>query len=100
MIGGGALATLTYIGLELNMDMKCIIIKLCMALFVAVGIGWVFNKKCSQVSLSDLTLDNIEALADNSESSDECDGCLRNLYVCRYYGDWGGCLGKAYIFEV
>lgn len=74
-------------------------IKLIVILFIAVGIGWNFNRGYGQASLSDLTLNNIEALANTTESSNECEGCLNSLYICRYYGDWGGCFGSAYIFD-
>lgn len=93
------LAILLHIELKNEMIMKCFA-KLSMILFVAAGMGWSINGEYNKPSLSDLTLNNIDALANSAESGDECKGCVSSLYICRYYGDWGGCLGTAYIFEV
>lgn len=49
--------------------------------------------------LSDLTLVNVEALA-NAESTNECQYCsLSVLAYCRDWG-WGGCLGYPLAYEV
>lgn len=75
------------------------VVKLNIILFIVASIGWGLKQEHHQMPLSDLTLNNIAALA-SSESSNECEGCMPELYICKYFGDWGGCFGIAYIFEV
>lgn len=79
--------------------MKCIV-KLSMILSIAVGAGWILNLEHSKSLLCDLTLSNVNALANSTESGNECEGCASSLYICKYYGNWGGCLGTPYIFEI
>lgn len=74
------------------------IAKVSVILFIAVVTGWSLNSECHETSLSDFALNNIDALASNIESGNECDGCASSLQFCKFYGDWGGCLGTAYVF--
>ena len=57
--------------------------------------SWCFYSRSISISKTSsyLFLENIEALA-RSESSNECAGCLSSLYICKYFGNWGGCLGS------
>lgn len=63
--------------------------------FAAV-MGWnIYSTYHHNTSLSVLTMNNVEALA-SSEINNECEGCAHDLYICKYYGNWGGCLGFSY----
>lgn len=59
----------------------------------------IFSLKNQREEIPSVNIDNIEALARN-ESTNECHGCIVNLYICRIYGDWGGCLGTETMFNV
>lgn len=50
--------------------------------------------------IADLTLANVEALASSNEyePGNDCSGCIMNsLYICKLFGDWGGCIGDPYV---
>lgn len=70
-----------------------------MILSIAVGAGWSLNLEHSKSLLCDLALSNVDALANSTESGNECEGCASSLYICKYYGNWGGCLGTPYILK-
>jgi hypothetical protein len=67
------------------------------AFVVAFGLAVGYTTYSSQKdehALSDVVLDNVEALA-SGESSNECTGCdFISLNICRIYGDWGACIGE------
>lgn len=67
--------------------------------FAAIaGYGIYANQKVNTVS--DLMLANVDALASSNEyePDNECSGCIMNcLYVCKTFGDWGGCIGDPYV---
>ena len=55
-----------------------------MILSIAVGAGWSLNLEHSKSLLCDLTLSNVNALANSTESGNECEGCASSLYICKY----------------
>ena len=63
---------------------------------VVVAAGYTaYSQSQKEVALSDLTLNNVEALATN-ESGDDCNGCYTTtLEFCKFWG-WGGCIGDNY----
>lgn len=71
------------------------------AAFVAIaGYGVYTNRTVDTMSV--LSLANIDALAsfNGYEPGNECSGCIINsLYVCKVFGDWGGCIGDPYIHQ-
>lgn len=74
--------------------MKKFITKAAMvAAFAAVAGYGVYANQKKEATLSDTALANVEALA-RIESTDECYDCVKNsLYICKMFGDWGGCIG-------
>lgn len=64
-----------------------------MAFVVTTGYSVYSSRKT--VSLSDLALASVEALA-SYEPGNECSGCIRYIGICKDFG-WGGCLGHPYI---
>lgn len=62
---------------------------------IAVVAGYNVDTSQNKVMLSDLALNNIEALANTGEGGSECIGCVyTRLQICRILGDWGACLGE------
>ncbi|EKJ92501.1 NVEALA protein [Bacteroides finegoldii] len=62
---------------------------------IAAVTGYNVYVSQSNAKLSNLALNNIEALADTRESGSECVGCVyTRLQICRTLGDWGACLGE------
>lgn len=48
-------------------------------------------------NVSELVLQNIEALALGETGSGDCGGCIINsLDFCKFWG-WGGCIGDPYL---
>ncbi|WP_308760795.1 NVEALA domain-containing protein [uncultured Bacteroides sp.] len=51
-------------------------------------------------AISDLSLANVDALASSNEyePGNECSGCIMNcVYICKVFGDWGGCIGDPFV---
>ncbi len=73
------------------------VVKLTFIAAVAVAAGYTaYSHSQKAETLSDLTLDNVEALASN-ESGGDCNGCYTTtLEFCKFWG-WGGCIGDRYI---
>ena len=67
--------------------------KIAMVAVVAAVAGTVtYQNQTKEIGMSELALENVEALA-AGESTDECSGCIKNsLYICKFFG-WGGCFG-------
>jgi hypothetical protein len=80
--------------------MKKVIKLAFVAAFVAViGYYGVYANQRTDV-IADLTLANVEALASSNEyePGNDCSGCIMNsLYICKLFGDWGGCIGDPYV---
>ena len=37
-------------------------------------------------------------LLNEYEPGNDCSGCIMNsLYICKLFGDWGGCIGDPYV---
>lgn len=73
--------------------MKKLKLKIAIVAVVAAVAGYgVYQNRTKEVGMSELALENVEALA-AGESTDECSGCIKNsLYICKFFG-WGGCFG-------
>lgn len=76
------------------MDVKKILkFTLVAAFFMTVGWNVYYSQQTEK--MSNLTLNNMEALASSTEyePGNECSGCIMNsLYICKDFG-WGGCVG-------
>lgn len=74
------------------------VVKIIIVAVFAAFAGWNIFYNSQEMPVSTLVLNNIDALATNVESSDECEGCLKTLYLCKDFG-WGGCIGTATEYE-
>ncbi len=60
---------------------------------IAAVAGYNVDTSQNNVKLSNLTLANVEALANTGEGGSECIGCVyTRLQICRILGDWGHAL--------
>lgn len=75
-------------------------LKIVVSLVVAIATGYgVYQSQIEKFPMSDLVLSQVEALA-IYEPDDECSGCIHNsLYICKYFPDWGGCIGDPFLFQ-
>lgn len=70
------------------------IMKIAIVAIVATVAGYGIYDNQMKTRMSELTLENVEALA-AWESTDECSGCIKNsLSFCKFFG-WGGCFGDS-----
>ena len=64
---------------------------------VAVAAAWGFNQSNNEMALTDVTLSNVEALAQSEWGDDHCKYCSNDFSNICWFDGLDGCLGSRLI---